>query len=149
MMMSAQGANSAVNQAGGVSVQCAPLHDIMLRYAGNKHKNIDLWVLDVEGFELNVLRATNFTEVSVEVMLIEYLWLPQFPPELDILMSQRSFIKHHQLVIDSIFIQRGSMLMTDGPTWYPPQFDADLELNRQWALEKGVQNQFRAAWGLA
>jgi hypothetical protein len=50
------------------TVACLPLAPLLALF-GIRH--VDFWVLDVEGAELEVLRATDFTKVSFGVIVIE------------------------------------------------------------------------------
>jgi len=49
-------------------VQCIPFKDIMRKL---EIRHIDIWVLDVEGGELQVLQGTDFQEVEIDVILVE------------------------------------------------------------------------------
>ena len=49
-------------------VACMPLVPLLALF-GIAH--VDLWVLDVEGAELEVLRATDFSRLSVDVIVVE------------------------------------------------------------------------------
>lgn len=101
--MTMQGSGSAIAGSGGLTVQCAPIGDILARYTSGAQSHIDLWILDVEGHGMTVIKGTNFSETPVDVMLIEDFWQVAVPRTLDVLMGQNNFIKLHQLAIDSIF----------------------------------------------
>lgn len=47
-------------------IQCFPLESIL---AALDNPTVNLFVLDIEGFELAVLRAINWDKVSIEVSL--------------------------------------------------------------------------------
>ena len=51
-----------------VSVPCAPMSEI---FRENSVTHIDLFSIDVEGYELPLLRTINWNELSVRVLLIE------------------------------------------------------------------------------
>lgn len=80
-----------------VPVTCNPL-EVMLRRLGRTH--VDYWALDIEGFELPVLRATNWSRLSVGVLQVEGFHYssdgerasPTQPSkkELEIVLSQRA-----------------------------------------------------------
>jgi len=50
------------------TITCRPLTPLLLHY-GLPH--IDFWVLDVEGAELQVLKALNFSIITIDVIVIE------------------------------------------------------------------------------
>jgi hypothetical protein len=64
--MSGEDATARVAAAGasGPKISCAPLEDLLGRYAGSADQVVDLWILDVEGYEMQVLQGTNFSEVG-------------------------------------------------------------------------------------
>ena len=64
--LSGQDATARVTAAGGSGpkISCAPLEDLLARYAGSADQVVDLWILDVEGYEMQVLQGTNFSEVG-------------------------------------------------------------------------------------
>ena len=45
-------------------MQCFPLESILAAF---KHRTVNLFVLDIEGYELAVLRSINWKKVDVEV----------------------------------------------------------------------------------
>lgn len=65
MTLSGQDATAHVAAAGGSgpTIHCAPLSDLLARYAGSAEQVVDLWILDVEGYEMQVLQGTNFSQV--------------------------------------------------------------------------------------
>lgn len=63
-----RGQGSVVDSTGATLVQVEPVHSL-LEAVGRK--TVDLWSLDVEGPELAILKATDFTKIEVGVMLIE------------------------------------------------------------------------------
>jgi hypothetical protein len=147
--MQAGGAGSTVSSGGGLDVQCAPIEDILARYTDNLQKHIDLWVLDVEGHELQVLQGTNFSATRVDVMLIEDVWLPKFPTMLDMTMDRNNFIKFSQLVIDAVYVRRDSTFVRPpSPVWYPPQWEDDVQANIRWAKGPASKAQLKKSWGL-
>ena len=67
--------------AGAMRVACNPL-DVMLRRVGRSH--VDLWCIDIEGFELPVLRTTDWRRgVRVDTVQIES-WHQAGPRDHDI-----------------------------------------------------------------
>jgi hypothetical protein len=116
------------------------------RYTNGLVSHIDLWILDVEGFEMSVLKGTNFSDTPIDVMLIEDFWQVAVPRTLDVLMGQNNFLKFHQLPIDSVYVRRGTPAARfQQPFWYPPSFNDDVQLNVDYA--KQVQAQLKKAWG--
>lgn len=93
LTMSIGGVSSAIIQGGALSVQCAPISDILARYAGADQNSIDLWILDVEGHDMQVLKGTDLQQTNVSVMLIEDAWQQPHPRPLDIYMGQNNYTK--------------------------------------------------------
>lgn len=50
------------------TVECIPIVDVLKNYSV---KHFNLWSLDVEGSELEVLKTMNFTEYTFDVILVE------------------------------------------------------------------------------
>jgi hypothetical protein len=121
--------------SGGQLIQCSPLSE-MIKLAGKS--KIDLWSLDVEGYEITVLQSVNFTQVPVEVLLIEDFWLQS--RELDLLMDRSGFQKYHQLAIDSLYTRRG-MEAVSNKVWYPPQFENGWKSNQEF--RQSVKGQLK------
>jgi hypothetical protein len=65
--MSGEDATARVAAAGGggPKISCA----LLARYAGSAGQVVDLWILDVEGYEMQVLQGTNFIEVGGSVVM--------------------------------------------------------------------------------
>jgi hypothetical protein len=149
MRMTTQGTVSKVIESGGAEVPCAPIHDILERYTNGTRQHVDLWILDVEGHEMNVLGGTDFSRTQVDVMVIEDVWLRPMPRMLDVLMGRNGFIKYQQLVIDSVFVRRGSTgALSDSTPWMPPSFDTDLQFHIQWGNKPVTQAELKQAWGM-
>jgi hypothetical protein len=137
-----------VSENGGLEVPCAPLGDILTRYTNSSQQRIDLWILDVEGHEMEALAGVDFNETHVDVVLVEDVWLTPMPRVLDLFMGRHDFFKLQQLPNDSVFVRRGSAALTAAtPITYYPDFDADLELNANWARQPRTRVQLTKAWG--
>lgn len=113
----------------GNKVNCAPLSDLLARYAGSARKQVDVLILDVEGYEMRILEATQFADVSVDAVTVEDLLMPPKPDVLDMLMSQQGFLNIQELALNSVFARRGhpAALATTRPMWYPPGFKEEVE----------------------
>lgn len=144
--MSVEGPVSAIAGTSGLAVRCAPIGDILARYADRSH--IHLWILDVEGHEMEVLKGTNFSERQIDVMLVEDFWQTAVPRTLDVLMGRNNFVKLHQLAIDSVFVRRGTAAARSSqPFWYPPSFEEDVQQYVEFAKQAPIQEQLKRAWG--
>ena len=106
-----------------LKTQCSPLHDMLSRV---NESSIDLWSLDVEGYELTILRGVNFSQIPVRVALIEDFWISG--RQLDLHMTTNGFVKYQHLTIDSVFINREFMKSDFVSTkiWLPKTFNQDL-----------------------
>jgi hypothetical protein len=139
-------AKMAAAGAGGPSVPCAPLNDILQRYAGSAQQTIDLWILDIEGLETAVLAAPWFRDVNVDAMLVEDFWILPKPDLLDVIMGKNGFLKFQELAFDSVFVRRGHpAAQSTQPMWYPPHFDQDLAVWTQ-RVRNEMCPQLKAVW---
>ena len=122
MTLHGDGGVGAFVTAGG-DMKCLPL-ETMLSEAGAR-SHIDLWSLDVEGHELEVLSSVDFSKISVSVLLVEDFWVPQRLLDEAILNAPGSGLsKTHQFAIDSLFMHR-DMPFPSKP-WYPANWDDDM-----------------------
>jgi hypothetical protein len=133
----------------GSKVNCAPLSDLLARYAGSAHKQVDILILDVEGYEMKILEATQFANVSVEAVMVEDLLMLPKPDVLDMLMSQQGFLKFQELALDSVFVRRGhpAALATTRSMWYPPGFTEEVEEKIKF-VRSNLCSFLRQYWGL-
>lgn len=106
-------------------VHCHPLVDL-LREKGRT--TIDLWSLDVEGAEIDILENLDFNEVHVQSILIEDFWVPL--RDLDYLMTTRGFYKLQQLAVDSFYLNRSTPFLE--PLWHPHIFDKHWKAMKEW-----------------
>lgn len=119
------------DSSGLTSVQCSPLKE-MLKRIGKDDNTIDLWSLDVEGHEMQVLNAVDFTQIPVKTIIVEDFWISG--RELDLLLGQSGFIKYHQLPIDSVYLNLNDLdlINSDGKTWYPSTFKSAVDQNMKF-----------------
>jgi len=92
-------------------VLCRPL-DYMLEDMNRTH--VDLWSLDIEGLEFEVLESVAWTRLSFTSVLIEDHHLD--PRRLDYWMTVHGFSKFQQLRLDSLYVARHHQ------TLYPPNW---------------------------
>lgn len=120
-------ARVAAAGSGGTQIDCAPLRDLLRRYAGSAQQHVDFWILDVEGYEMKVLAATNFSELSVDAVMVEDNLIRPNLGVLDIRMAEQGYLKYQKLQIDSVFVRRGHPAAMDTrPIWYPPGLQREL-----------------------
>ena len=114
-----------------VATQCSPLAD-MLKLANAS--SVDLWSLDVEGFEMTVLKTLNFSATPISVILVEDFWISS--RQLDLLLTKSGFWKYHHLSIDSVFVNRRFVVEHLLPTtlWYPPSYNNDIDNNNAYRV---------------
>lgn len=94
------GAGSKIGVS-GTPVTCRSLSDMLIR-AGVRKNNIDLWSLDIEGFEMNALTSIEWHKLSFNVILIEDFWISN--RNLDHFLTQKGYTKVAQLPIDSVWL---------------------------------------------
>ena len=126
LMMLHDGVMSAVqgpSPSGGT--QCDSLQAIMSRY---NRTGIDLWSLDVEGHELNILENMNFSAVNVRVALVEVV--NSCTRFIDILFNDNGYFKYQQLAIDALYIKRGFNAAEN--IWYPKRHHTDCQTVRKF-----------------
>ena len=102
---------------GWTKVECASLNDIMAMYAGDR-TYVDLFILDVEGEETNVLNSINWDNLSFGAILIEDGRIPN-PKRMDYQFSMKGYLRFHMLSIDSLYVRRKQQQL-----WYPPDWQS-------------------------
>jgi len=113
--------SSITSQPG--DTKCSTLSDMLARV--NKNTNIapnhtvDFWSLDVEGYEMTVLRSVNFEQIHFRVLLVEEFW--QVTRSLDRLLNERGYNKYHQLPIDAVYTHRS--VHTPVHPWYEATYE--------------------------
>jgi FkbM family methyltransferase len=121
----------------GRTITCQPLEKV-LQDTGHGKLHVDLWSLDVEGFEMHILESLNFDKVSISAVLIEDFWLSQ--RGLDILMTKNGFLGYQKLTIDSVYVNRYFQNAAQ-KVFYPPNWDEYHKQNMEWAKTPGVKNK--------
>lgn len=141
------GGSSSNDSSAAPTINCAPLSDILARYAGSAKQRVDLWILDVEGFEMKILEGTNFADINVDAVMVEDLLMLPKPDVLDLVMVKNGFLKFAELALDSVFVRRGHpAAISNMPMWYPPGFDKEVELKTQH-VRTNLCGYLKKAWG--
>jgi len=109
---------------GWTKVECASLNEIMASYSGGR-TYVDLFILDVEGEETNVLNAIDWERLSFGAILIEDGRIPS-PKRMDYQLSMKGYELFHMMAIDSLYIRRKQETL-----WYPPD----------WQVFEGVMSR--------
>lgn len=127
---SSAGAGSAVTADGsGPTVHCRPLA-AMLAQVGSP--TVDLWSLDVEGFEMTVLNSgIDFT--NIHVIIIENFWISTRLS--DRFLNEQGYIKFYQMDIDGLFVRFGE------PVWRP----SASTWASNWDLNENYRNAVRGS----
>lgn len=86
----------------GSCVTCRSLDDMLRKYAQDR-TDIDLWPLDVEGYEMTVLGSVPWDSLNFNAIIIETFWLSD--RVVDYFMTERGFAKVQQMAIDSLYIK--------------------------------------------
>ena len=134
MTLQGDGGISGHVTAGG-GLKCLPLETML-----GARSHIDLWSLDVEGHELEVLSTVDFTKISVSVLLVEDFWVAQRLLDEAILNAPGSGLsKTHQFAIDSLFMHR-NMAFPSKP-WYPMNWQDDMD--SQKLFRDSVRDQLK------
>lgn len=110
---SGEGVGGFVSENGEKTISCLSLADLMQQFHIN---HVDLWSLDVEGHEVDILNATNFDELSIDYLLVEDFWVKQ--RDLDLVMTRNGYSKIFQLAIDSIYMKTRDLI-----TWRTAEYD--------------------------
>lgn len=97
-----------------VKMQCFPLYSVLLAL-GNP--TVDLFSLDIEGAELQVLKTIPWDKVKVRVLLIEVNHIGEIfkgsPKDLIKLMKKNSFKFFRSSSIDDIYVKRDFKVIDD------------------------------------
>ena len=88
-----------------ISVTCLPLYSILLAM-GNP--TIDYFSLDVEGYEMDILKTIPFDKVDIKVISVEFKHIKEkgwSVQDLENFMLSQGYIVHSKVVIDYIFVK--------------------------------------------
>lgn len=90
-----------------IRMQCFPLYSILLAL-GNP--TVDLFSLDIEGAELQVLKTVPWDKVDIKVIIIEVNHIGEIfkgsAKQLNQFLKKSGFQFHKSLEIDDIYIKR-------------------------------------------
>lgn len=73
--------------------------------ARNQLPAVDLWSLDVEGFEMPIIKSFPWSEIAVGAVLVEDLWIPSREAA-HYMTTRNGFVMFAQLEVDSIYVNR-------------------------------------------
>ena len=124
------GQGHVTSDGSGTTVSCRRLDEMLLKHADGQ-SYIDLWSLDVEGYEMTVLESTPWSEISFDAILIESFYLSD--RLLDYFMTELGFVKLQQMAIDSLYVK-----WNQATAWRP------LRWNEIWAQENKARDELRA-----
>jgi FkbM family methyltransferase len=110
-------------------VLCRTLDEMLVKYA-NGRTYVDLWSLDVEGYEMTILNSINWSKLNFNAILIETFWLSD--RLVDYFMTELGFAKLQQLAIDSLYVK-----LNHSTGWRPPQW------NEIWHEQMQFRNEMR------
>jgi len=110
-------------------VMCRTLDEMLAKYADGR-TFIDLWSLDVEGYEMTILHSINWSKLNFNAILIETFWLSD--RVVDYFMTELGFAKLQQLAIDSLYVK-----LDQSSGWRPPQW------NEIWQEQTQFRNEMR------
>lgn len=87
-----------------VDVPCFPMTSIL---AALGNPTVDLFSLDIESFELKVLRTMNLSSHDIHVFMIEFEWLPEGYEALESHVVKNGYRRYAKLYQDAIFTKKG------------------------------------------
>ena len=128
-----ESANTNDSRLGYSDIQCDTLGAMISRY---NRSRIDLWSLDVEGYEMAILQAVDFSQLYIKVVMIEEFWIST--RNLDKFMNIAGFNKYHQIAIDAIYTHRRFPTIaswSDRPLFYPGIFDNAWKENNDFRIK--------------
>ena len=83
-----------------IQVQCFPLYSLLLAI---KRTKIDFFSLDIEGYELHVLKTIPFEKVDITVMNVEFFNQATKGADLITFLQSRGYQKVLKIDMDMIF----------------------------------------------
>ena len=95
------GGQGKLSASNGKPTYCFPLYSIML--AMNR-TTIDYFSLDVEGFELDILRTIPFDKLDIKTLSVEYAHAPNGGQEYIDFMESHGYTMHSRIVKTDIFV---------------------------------------------
>jgi hypothetical protein len=129
-------ASSAIDVNDENKIRCTDLKEIL-----NGTSTIDLWSLDVEGHEINILKAINFSEIKVGVILVEDFWLPH--DKLDELLLNGNMFKAAQFPIDAVYVNRDIIPSLPHTFWYPQEWTEYQRIISEYRIQMINQNKLQ------
>lgn len=110
-----------------ITARCRPLK-VML----GERSHVDLWSLDVEGAEMDVLGTVPWHRLTFGAVLVETFW--QSDRQVDRLMTTVGYAKTHQMQIDSLY----QPWETSTGCWRPHDWE------QIWKLQEDYRAEMRA-----
>lgn len=95
-----------------VLVQCIPFAHLM---AALNVTTVDYFSLDIEGYEMQVLKTIPFDEIDIKSLSVEFSHMPNALEELNSFMESKGYeayfsvIRDDRLAHDMIYAKKGSM----------------------------------------
>ena len=121
-------------QEKNLNIHCEPLDKMLSRVQSNVSMyQIDFWSLDIEGYEMTVLKDINFQKIKIDVLLIEDFWINT--RQLDRFMNGAGYVKFQQLPIDALYTSRDFTPITERGNallWYPDSMDYFWKANEEF-----------------
>jgi len=108
---------------GSGSTRARPLHE-MLASVGVTH--VDLWVLDVEGYEMTILNSLRWDLMNFTAIMVEDNKENLNRRMLDKLLMDKGFIKY-QMLIDSLYLARNDIDYLLRNQWFGLQYPTEWE----------------------
>ncbi len=125
---------SEISEQGEFSVQCNTLKSML---STHKIESVDLWSLDVEGYEMQTLKAIG--DVPISVILVESFWISA--KMLDLHLTRKGFIKYHEMAIDSLFVNRS--FTVNSQVWYPDMWDKFINSNVDYRNQPDIKSRLK------
>ena len=94
------GAKAKINASQGEEVTCVRMQDLL---RAHNITTVDLWVLDVEGSEMPVIRSFPWSDFDVKTFMVEDFWIPS--RVVNFIMTANGYSMSHQMAVDTIFVK--------------------------------------------
>jgi len=100
-----------------------------------EQKKVDLWSLDIEKHELEVLSSVDFESIEVSVLIVEDFWLQYGLLDSLLLNGSTGFFKMTRMPIDSVFVHKNILSNSINNLkrhWYPHNLNECVKANKDF-----------------
>lgn len=128
------GAKASVNSKSGESVSCINLAQLLLK---KKRQTVDLWILDIEGSEMPVIRTFPWQTLDVRHFMVEDMWIPS--RTVNAILTANGYSLDLQMGLDSVFRKRSRLAWR--PEWQASKYNVQFGYSKDPKYQGGQRGE--------